>query len=209
MASIIASKTVEVPYLGIRAGYAFANESFDPAKPTCVLINSMCMTAALFRPQFIDTRLTSIMNLLAIEPLGHGATICPEAQFTYWNTARMVVSVLDKLGIDKFFALGTSQGGCMVARMALLAPKRVCSFLLLLTNQWDERGPARECAAYCLLIEIPVPRNRGSRLVHGQRVSRLAQQGMLGPRVHVQHVPASVDHGRADTRLHPCSRLAG
>ena len=38
---------------------------------------------------------------------------------------------MDKLDIDKAFALGTSQGGWMVTRMALLAPQRITSLVLL------------------------------------------------------------------------------
>ena len=37
----------------------------------------------------------------------------------------MALQVMEALGIDKAFALGTSQGGWIVARMALLAPERV------------------------------------------------------------------------------------
>lgn len=123
---MVTTKTVEVPYLGIRAGYALANDAFDPSKPTCVLINSMCMTSALFRAQFNDDKLTKTMNLVAVEPLGHGETTCTTEQFTYWDSARMTILVLDHLGVDKFYALGTSQGGWIAARIALLARQRVC-----------------------------------------------------------------------------------
>ena len=121
-----ATKTVQVPHLGgIKAGYAFSNDSYDPVKPTCVLINSMCMTVSLYRDQLNSSRLTDAMNLLAIEPLGHGSTSSPSEHFTYWDTAIMALQVMDHFGIQKAFALGTSQGGWMVTRMALLAPERV------------------------------------------------------------------------------------
>jgi microsomal epoxide hydrolase len=122
-----ATQTIEVPHLGgIRAGYAISgNGQIDPSKPTCVLVNAMCMTVALYRHQFEDERLTAGLNLLAIEPLGHGATSCPTEHFTYWDTATMALQVLDKLGVERAYALGTSQGGWMVARMAILAPERV------------------------------------------------------------------------------------
>jgi microsomal epoxide hydrolase len=120
-----ATQTITVPHLGgIKAGYAFAGE-YNPDKPTCVLINSMCTTISLYKDQFANTDLTDAVNLLAIEPLGHGATRCPTEHFTYWDTAIMTLQVMDKLGIEKAFALGTSQGGWMVVRMALLAPARV------------------------------------------------------------------------------------
>jgi microsomal epoxide hydrolase len=139
-----ATTTVEVPHLGgIKAGYALSGGAYDPSKPTCVLINSMCTTVSLYREQFADTSLTNTLNLLAIEPLGHGATSCPTEHFTYWDTAIMALQVMDKLGIDKAFALGTSQGGWMVARMALLAPERIQGLMLLGTSMDYESTDSR------------------------------------------------------------------
>ena len=45
--------------------------------------------------------------------------------FTYWDTAIMNLEVMSALGIQKAFVLGTSQGGWITARMALLAPDRI------------------------------------------------------------------------------------
>ena len=129
-----ATKTILVPHLGgIQAGYTLS-ENFDPRKPTCVLINSMCTTVSLYKEQFASKRLTDAVNLLAIEPLGHGATSCPTEHFTSWDSAVMALQVLDGLEIEKAFALGTSQGGWIVARMALLAPERVSFFSLTETR---------------------------------------------------------------------------
>lgn len=121
-----AGTTIRVPHLGgITAGYRLSNGAVDHTKPTVVLINSMCMTSALYDTQFGNKALTDAANLLAIEPLGHGATETEAEHFTYWDTAIMAIQVLDALGIKKAFALGTSQGGWIVARMALVAPERV------------------------------------------------------------------------------------
>ncbi|ORY57801.1 putative alpha/beta hydrolase [Pseudomassariella vexata] len=136
-------KTISVPHLGIKAGYAFGNDSYDASKPTAVLINSMCMSSALYRAQFSDTKLTDAMNLLAIEPLGHGATTCASEHFTYWDSAIMALQVLDALGISKVFALGTSQGGWVVPRIALLAPERVLGLVLLGTSMDCESADSR------------------------------------------------------------------
>lgn len=123
-----AKTTIEVPHLGgIRAGYRLSGESVDSSKPTIVLINSMCTTSSLYNDQFSSKALTDAVNLLAIEPLGHGSTSCPSEHFTYWDSAIMALQVIEALGIKKAFALGTSQGGWMVARMALLAPEKVGS----------------------------------------------------------------------------------
>ncbi|KAF9886705.1 hypothetical protein FE257_011219 [Aspergillus nanangensis] len=139
-----ATQTIQVPHLGgIKAGYAFSNDAYDPSKPTCVLINSMCMTVSLYKAQFQDSKLTDVMNLLAIEPLGHGSTSCPSEHFSYWDTAIMALQVLDHFGIDKAFALGTSQGGWMVARMALLAPERILGIMPLGSSMDYESADSR------------------------------------------------------------------
>lgn len=120
-----AKTTITVPHLGgIRAGYRLSTP-FNPSLPTTVLINSMCTTVSLYDVQFSSPSLTAATNLLAIEPLGHGATSCPSEHFTYWDTAVMAIQVLDALNIDKVFVIGTSQGGWIVVRMALLFPDRV------------------------------------------------------------------------------------
>jgi pimeloyl-ACP methyl ester carboxylesterase len=119
-----AKTTINVPHLGgISAGYR--STGIDTAKPTLVLINSMCTTSALYDEQFNSKSLTDAVNLLAIEPLGHGATTSATEHFTYWDTAIMALQVMDALHVQKAFVLGTSQGGWMVVRMALLAPEKV------------------------------------------------------------------------------------
>lgn len=121
-----AERTVTVPHLGgITAGYRLSSNGLDASKPTFVLLNSMCMTSALYDAQFANPALVSAANLLAIEPLGHGSTSCPTEHFTYWDSAIMALQVMEKLSVDKAYALGTSQGGWIVTRMALLAPERV------------------------------------------------------------------------------------
>lgn len=122
-----ATTTVKVLHLGgISAGYRLSGGSVDSSKPTVVLINSMCTTSSLYNVQFENQALTDAVNLLAVEPLGHGATSSASEQFTYWDTAIMALQVMDALHVEKAFAVGTSQGGWIVVRMALLAPDRVC-----------------------------------------------------------------------------------
>ncbi len=120
------TKIVRVPHLwGIDAAYQMP-QPYDPSKPTMVLVNSFATSSELYRPQFSDNKILDTMNLLAIEPLGHGQTeTLATGSFTFWDTAIMILQVMDQLGIEKAFALGTSQGGFIVARMALLRPGRV------------------------------------------------------------------------------------
>jgi pimeloyl-ACP methyl ester carboxylesterase len=119
------TKTVRVPHLGgIDAAYQMPYP-YDPKKPTLVLVNSFTTSSELYRGQYANKQLTDTMNLLAIELLGHGQTRTSRENWTYWDTAEMNLQVLDALKIDKAFVLGTSQGGWITVRMALLRPEKV------------------------------------------------------------------------------------
>jgi len=119
------TKTVHVSHLGgIEAGYQMPHP-YDPSKPTLVLVNSFTTSSELYRGQYANKKLTDTMNLLAIELLGHGKTRTKSENFTYWDTAIMNLQVMEALGVKKAFVLGTSQGGWITVRMALLAPDRV------------------------------------------------------------------------------------
>lgn len=91
-----------------------------------MLVNSFLTSAALYDSFFSDNALTSNMNLLAIELLGHGQTRAQKVEhWTYWDTAMMNLQVMEALGVEKAFVLGTSQGGWVTVRMALLSPSKV------------------------------------------------------------------------------------
>lgn len=126
-------KTARVSHLGgIEASYKISG-SYKQYKPTLILINSFTTSADLYDAQFENKELTEAMNLIAIEPLGHGKTKLragtrteSESQnFTYWDTAIMNLQVMEVIGVKKAFVLGTSQGGWITVRMALLAPDKV------------------------------------------------------------------------------------
>lgn len=140
-----AKTTIRVPHLGgIDAGYRVSGSGIDASKPTLVLVNSMCTTSSLFNPQFDTKELTDAVNLLAIEPLGHGATSVKSEHFTYWDSAIMNLQVMEALGVDKAFTLGTSAGGWIVVRMALLAPEKILGVLPLGTSMDYESSVSRE-----------------------------------------------------------------
>lgn len=120
------TKTVRVPHLGgITAAYQMPHP-YDSSKPTLVMVNSFTTSSELYRDQYSNRELTSKMNLVAIELLGHGQTHTENENWTYWDTAVMNVQVMEALWIEKAFVLGTSQGGGWITvRMALVAPKKM------------------------------------------------------------------------------------
>ncbi|WP_369253239.1 alpha/beta fold hydrolase [Geodermatophilus amargosae] len=141
-------ETIEVPHLGTSTiGHRFGR-AYDASLPTLVMVNSFSTSAELFRPQFADEELAAATNLLALEPYGHGRTRASYEQFTYWDSALADLQVLDALGIREAFVLGTSQGGWVAARMAMLAPHVVRGIVLLGTSMDAESRRSRDLGCW-------------------------------------------------------------
>ena len=141
-------QTVTVPHLGTSTiGYKFG-KPYDASLPTLVMVNSFGTSVELYRPQFADAKLGEAANLLAIEPYGHGETRSTYRDFTYWDSAVANLQVLDALGISKAFVLGTSQGGWVAARMAMLAPESVKGIIPLGTSMDYESQRSRDLGCW-------------------------------------------------------------
>ncbi|MFQ6395625.1 alpha/beta fold hydrolase [Nocardia sp. KC 131] len=136
--------------------------------PPVLLLHSYLMDADMFVPQV--RTLSGTFRLIAMDERGHGSTPA-DGPFTYWDVARDALGLLDELGVDRAAVVGTSQGGFIALRMALLAPERVTALALLGTSgsaedpevavgyrqaaaAWRELGPTPELldlnAAICL-----------------------------------------------------------
>lgn len=141
-------QTTTVPHLGgSTIGYRLG-KPYDASLPTLVMVNSFTTSADLYRPQFADQRLAETANLLAIELYGHGETRTSYEQFTYWDSALANLQVLEALGIPEAFVLGTSQGGWVAARMALLAPATVKGVIALGTSMDYESQRSRDLGCW-------------------------------------------------------------
>ena len=79
---------------------------YDPSKPTLILVNSFTTSSELYKSQYGNKALKDGMKLLAIVLLGHGKTRTKAEQWTYWDTARQNIEVMDALGIKKAFVFG-------------------------------------------------------------------------------------------------------
>ena len=143
-----AAVTVAVPQLGTsNIGHRFSRP-YDSSLPTLVMVNSFTTSVELYRPQFAHAELAETANLLAVEPYGHGETRSPYQHFTYWDTAHANLQVLEALGIAEFFVLGTSQGGWVAARMAMLAPDMVKGIIPLGTSMDYESQRSRDLGCW-------------------------------------------------------------
>lgn len=140
--------SITVPHLGGSAISCTFGKPYDPSLPTLVMINSFTTSRELYRPQYADPDLMAAMNLLAIEPYGHGGTRSTWVQFTYWDTAVAALQALDALDIPGAFVLGTSQGGWIAARMAVLAPDTVDGIIVLGTSMDAESQRSRDLGCW-------------------------------------------------------------
>jgi pimeloyl-ACP methyl ester carboxylesterase len=143
--------------------------AYDPSKPTLVLVNSFTTSSELYRQQYANAELNKHMNLLAIELLGHGQTRLSSAKasahiphltpnFTYWDTAIMNLQVISALGIKgKIFVLGTSQGGWITVRMALLAPDVITGIIPLGTSMDYESERTRKLGCWDGVHDVGLP----------------------------------------------------
>src|SRR3954447_19793428 len=142
------TETITVPHLGTSTiGYRLG-KAYDASRPTPGMVNSFTTSVEQYRPQFADERLSATANLLAIEPYGHGQTRAAYEQFTYWDSAIANLQVLDALEIPEAFVLGTSQGGWIAARMAILAPGTVKGIIPLGTSMDFESQRSRELGCW-------------------------------------------------------------
>ncbi|CCG81352.1 putative Alpha/beta hydrolase [Taphrina deformans PYCC 5710] len=115
---------------------AYRSKPIDHKRPTLVLFHSFLMDSRLYEPQFEDP-VYGEYNLIAIDEHGHGGSR-GRSDFTFWDTASDGLELLTMLEVDRFFVLGTSQGGFIALRMALLAPERVTGLILVGTNADSE-----------------------------------------------------------------------
>ncbi|MFI6870084.1 alpha/beta fold hydrolase [Nocardia sp. NPDC050406] len=100
--------------------------------PVVLLGHEFLMDRTMFASQ--QAALTPEFRIVTWDARGHGRTRDEGLPFTYWTSARDVLTVLDQLGVRRAVIGGTSQGGFTALRTALLAPERVAALILISTE---------------------------------------------------------------------------
>lgn len=190
------------------------------AGPAVLLLHSYLMDADMFAPQVAS--FGDAFRLIAMDERGHGGTPADQP-FTYWDVAEDALGLLDELGVSRCAVVGTSQGGFIGLRMALLAPDRVTALALLGTSgapedpavaagyrqaaaAWREHGATQELldlnAAICLGQYDATEWQAKWRLLSGDHVDRvltpLVERDGVLDRASEIRCPALVLHGSAD-----------
>ncbi|WP_326568381.1 alpha/beta hydrolase [Amycolatopsis rhabdoformis] len=194
--------------------------------PPVVLLHSFLMDIDMWEPQV--EAFGADYRLIAIDERGHGGTPA-DAAFDYWDVARDAFGVLDHLGIERAAVIGTSQGGFIALRMALLEPARVTALAVLGTSAeeeaegtgtvyrhliaaWNENGPEQlvdGVATFCLGDYEASAWKQKWLKVSGEKFERimtaLVSRDAVLDRVGEIQAPALVLHGSGDNE-YPMAR---
>lgn len=103
--------------------------------PAVILSHGFLMDHTMFEPQVAELRSTH--RVITWDERGFGGTKAT-GEFTYWDSARDVLGLMDHLGIDSAIVGGMSQGGFLSLRVALTAPERVRGLILIDTQAGTE-----------------------------------------------------------------------
>jgi 3-oxoadipate enol-lactonase len=109
--------------------------------PAVVLSHGFLMDHRMFDPQL--PALAPEFRVITWDQRGFGGTRAA-GPFTFWDSARDVLCLLDHLGLDRAVLGGMSQGGFLSMRAALLAPERAEALILIDTQAGPEDPAAAE-----------------------------------------------------------------
>jgi 3-oxoadipate enol-lactonase len=137
---------------GVTISYSDTGGDGEPV----VFSHGYLMDSAMFDPQV--AALAPEYRVITWDQRGFGGSRA-SGEFSYWDSARDVLGLLDHLGVERAVLAGMSQGGFVSLRAALIAPERVRALVLIdsqagledpaiapayeqLEQTWLEHGPA-------------------------------------------------------------------
>lgn len=121
---------------GLRIAY---QESGIPDGPVIVFSHGFLMDGSMFAPNV--AALCDTFRCVTWDQRGFGATGPVERPFSYWDSARDLLALLDHLEIASASLVGMSQGGFVSMRAALLEPDRIRTLALISTrSEIDEEA---------------------------------------------------------------------
>ncbi len=193
--------------------------------PPVILSHGFLMDREMFASQ--ADALAPEFRVITWDERGFGETEFDGEPFTYWDSARDCLGLLEHLGIDRAVLGGMSQGGFLSLRAALLVPERVRALVLIDTQAgvedperlpayrhmqktWLEVGPVDELADAIANLIIGDP---ALNQVWIAKWRKLARESLLAPgdclfdrddisdRLGEISCPAIVFHGTADQSI--------
>jgi 3-oxoadipate enol-lactonase len=123
---------------GLRIAY---QEDGVPYGPVVVFSHGFLMDRDMFAPNIAALRET--FRCITWDQRGFGATGPVESQFTFWDSARDLIALLDHLEVASASLVGMSQGGFISMRAALLEPDRFRALALISTRSEIDEEPVQ------------------------------------------------------------------
>jgi pimeloyl-ACP methyl ester carboxylesterase len=113
---------------GVRVHY---QEAGDANAPALVLIHGFASSTLVWSKVFL-TLANAGYRVIAFDMLGHGYSAKPRnGEYTIEGQAKLVMRLLDALGIQRAIIVGSSYGGAVAATCALDYPDRVEKLILV------------------------------------------------------------------------------
>ncbi|CAN5785981.1 alpha/beta fold hydrolase [soil metagenome] len=193
--------------------------------PPVILAHGFLMDHSMFDPQV--EALGPDHRVITWDERGFGETEFDGQPFTYWDSAKDLLGLMDHLGIDRAVVGGMSQGGFVSMRAALLAPDRVRALVLLDTSShpeppevvernngmiamWLEHGPVDELAQAVATIIVDHPdhndrwvdkwQSRDKELMRHPSACLMEREDITNRLAEIT-CPAIVVHGIEDTAI--------
>jgi len=190
-----------------------------------ILSHGFLMDREMFAPQ-VDA-LADEFRVITWDERGFGETEFDGQPFTYWDSARDCLGLLDHLKIDRAVLGGMSQGGFLSLRAALLSPERVRALVLIDTQSgvedperlpayrqmqqtWLQVGPVDELAETIANLIIGDNELNAAWIAKWRELSResmsapadcLFERDDISDRLAAIACPAIVFHGTADQSI--------
>ena len=176
---------------GVRVHY---QEAGEPDAPPMILIHGFASSNLVWSKVLLDLAATGF-RVIAPDLLGYGYSGKPrEFDYTIKSQAHMIVGLLEKLGIDQAFVVGSSYGGAVAATIALDNPGVVKKLVLVgaVSNNAPTRYLLMRLFSSPIIGDILSPLLVGSRRLLRARMKRVydRHEWVLDERrVHARHLP--------------------
>lgn len=138
-----------MPFASINGQKIYFEDTGGKGLPV-ILGHGFLMDQEMFKPQV--TALQSEFRVITWDERGFGKTEFDGKPFTYWDSAKDCLGLLDHLGIERAVVGGMSQGGYLSLRVALTAPTRVLGLVLIDTQAAAE--PPEKKPAYQQMLDV-------------------------------------------------------
>lgn len=138
-------------------------------------------------------------QVVAFDNRGVGQTDKPDIPYSIEMMADDTLGLLNALGIEQAHILGTSMGGRIAAAIALQAPHRVKSLILISTIMKSLKGTPMTWARFRMNLMLRIPMIRGPHpyyVVVRQLEASRSYDCM--DRLNEMHVPTLILHGKND-----------